>query len=117
MPADSPGDRKQLLVGRVVEARRNGAPVTFEAEGVEIVYGDRRIALDAPPAARDRLESLLSEYRVVKIDQPETRKADGDAVYLSAVTDAKRVADFVESLFREVYEFDEGYTLEASTAE
>jgi hypothetical protein len=114
MSADTPADRKQLLVGRIVEARRTGGPTTFEAEDIEVTYGDRTIELEVTPDARDRLESILSEYHVFKIQQPETRKADDGVVVLSAVTDAKRAADFVESLFREVHGLDERYALRAS---
>jgi hypothetical protein len=114
MSADTPAGRKQLLVGRIIEARRSGDPVTFAAEGIEVTYDDRTIEIEITPEARERLESLLSAYHVFKIKQPETRKAENGVVVLSAVTDAKRAADFVESLFREVHGLDEGYVLNTS---
>jgi hypothetical protein len=114
MSAATPVDRKRLLVERIVEARRSGDPTTFAAEGIEVTCDDRTIELAVTPDARDRLESLLSAYHVFKIKQPDTRKADEGIVVISAVTDAKRAADFVESLFREVHGLDEGYELEAS---
>jgi len=67
--------------------------------------------LELTSAERDRLETLLDAYRVFKIKQPETRKADDGIVYLSAVTDAKHAADFIEALFREVYGNDADYEL------
>lgn len=114
MPADTPGDRKQLLVGRIVEARQSGGPATFAAEGLEVTYDDRTIEVEITPDASDQLESLLSAYHVFKIKQPETRKAGDRVVFISAVTDAKRAADFVESLFREVHGLDAGYALNTS---
>ena len=60
---------------------------------------------------RRRLEALLEEYHVFKIEEPATRKAEEEVVHLSAVTDPKHAADFVESVFREAYGADEGYEL------
>ena len=111
MTADSPGDRKRSFVRRIVEARRASEPVVFEAGDAAIEYDDRSLRLELGSAERDRLEELLGAYHVFKIQQPETRKADPGVVYLSAVTDAKHAADFVEALFREVYALDEEYEL------
>ncbi len=111
MAADTPDDRKRSFVRRIVEARRADESAVFEAEGVTIEYDDRIIRLEVGSAQRDRLEELLGAYRVFKIKQPETRKAEDGVVYLSAVTDAKHAADFLESLFRDVHELREGYEL------
>ena len=114
MAADSPGERRQLLVGRIVESRQRGEAAIFDAGGVSVEYDDRVIRIEADPRERDRLDSLLSEYHVFKIKQPETRKADEGVVYLSAVTDAKHATDFIEALFREVYGLDGEYELRAN---
>jgi len=111
---DTPDDRKRSFVRRVVESRRTDEPVVFEAEGAEIDYDDRRIRLRVEPAERERLEALLEAYHVFKIKQPETRKADDGVVYLSAVTDAKHAADFLEALFSDVYRLGNGYELAVS---
>ena len=111
MAADSPGERRQLLVRRIVESRQRGEAAIFDAAGVSVEYDDRVIRIEADSGERDRLDSLLSEYHVFKIKQPETRKAEDVVVYLSAVTDAKHASDFIEALFRDVYGFDEGYEL------
>lgn len=113
MTADTPGDRQRLLVAQIVEARRADEQVRFAADGVELEYHDRVIRLELSTIERDRLESLLDAYHVFKIEQPATRKADDDVVYLSAVTDAKHAADFIEAMFREVYGLGERYTLSA----
>lgn len=111
MAADTPGDRTQLLVRRIVESRQEDDPIRFEAEDVAVEYEDSTLRIETDRADRDALNSLLEEYRVCKIKQPETRKAVGNVVYLSMVTDAKHTADCIEALFRQVYAFGEEYEL------
>lgn len=111
MAADTPVDRTQLLVRRIVESRQEDDPVRFEAEDVEVKYDDSTLRIETDRDHRDALDSLLEEYRVCKIKQPETRKAGGNVVYLSMVTDAKHTADCIESLFRQVYAFGQEYEL------
>jgi len=115
MAADRPGDRRRLLVRRIVESRRTGDPAVFDTGGVSVEYDDRRLRLEADPEERDRLGPLLSAYHVFKIKQPETRKAADGVLYVSAVTDPKYAADFIEAVFRDVYELGEGYELREST--
>lgn len=76
-----------------------------------VEFDDRTLRLLVDDAQLARLEELLDEYRVFKIQQPATRKAARGVVHLSAVTDAKHTADFLESLFREVYGARDGYEL------
>lgn len=112
--ADTPTDRRRLLVDAIVRNRQDDAGSTvFEGAGQVVEYDDQQIRVELP-GDRDRLDSLLSEYRVFKVTQPDTKRADSDVVYLSAVTDPKHTADFVEALFREVFDADERYTLEVS---
>lgn len=113
MAADTVEGRRTLLVTGILDARREGQPVTFEAEGVELEYDDRTIRLELDAEQRDRLDALLSAYHVFKIKQPGTRRAADGVVYLSAVTDAKHAADFVDAAFREVYELGGEYALNA----
>lgn len=108
----TPAERRQTIVSAVVDARQTDDPVRFSAEAGSVVYDDRTLRLAVDADERRRLEALLEEYHVFKLQQPETRKADEGVVYLSAVTDPKHAADFVEALFREVYGADEGYVLE-----
>ena len=95
----------------VVEARKADEAVVFAADDGRVEYEDRRLRVEADETERERLETLLSEYHVFKIQQPDTRKADEGVVYLSAVTDPKHAADFVEALFREVYGVGREYDL------
>jgi len=107
----TPDDRRQAVVSAIATARRADERVEFVADdtGDRMVFEDRRLRVEV--ADRDRLEALLEEYGVFKVRQPATRKADAGVVYLSAVTDPKHAADFVESLFREVYEAPTDYRL------
>jgi hypothetical protein len=111
MAAQTPGERKQLLVRRLVEARRNDESAVFEAADVSLRYDDRTLRIELDAEERDRLSGLLDAYHVFKIQQPETRKAGDGIVYLSAVTDAKHAADFIDALFVDVYGHGEEYTL------
>ncbi|MFW5963870.1 MAG: hypothetical protein ACOCQM_03315 [Natronomonas sp.] len=110
--ATTSDDRRRLIVEAIVAHRRGGGdPVVFEGAESRIKYDDRRLRLELDDDERGRLEALLSAYHVFKIKQPDTRKADDGVVYLSAVTDPKHAADFVESLFRDLYDADAGYEL------
>lgn len=118
---DDPEGRRRAMVAAVVAARRDDEPVTFAADLDEgdgtaadrtrVVYEDRSLRLELDDGRRERLEALLSEYRVFKVEQPATRKAAPGVVSLSAVTDPKHAADFLEALFREVYGAPEDYGL------
>lgn len=127
--AASPDERRALLVRAIVEHRRDEGgggddsqvsagtgedvdPLVVEGAGRTVTYHDQSFRVAVDDAERDRLDDLCSEYHVFKVAQPETRKAPDGVVYLSAVTDAKHAADFLEALFREVYGADDGYVLE-----
>ena len=112
MDADDPGSRRRALVSAIVEARTADEPVTVAGAGSRVTYEDRSLRLELDAEERERLEDLLAEYHVFKVAQPATRKADDGVVHLSAVTDPKHLADFLESLFREVYGAPEDYGLE-----
>lgn len=117
MTARTPDGRRRLLVSRIVSARQANGPTCFESDGVAIEYDNRILRLELATSRREQLETLLDSYHVFKIKQPETRKAEDGVVYVSAVTDAKHAADFIEALFRELYGFDEGYELRATGIE
>ena len=109
--ASTPEARRRVIVEAVVEARAADEAVTFLADDGRVDYEDRRFRVEVEADERDRLETLLSEYHVFKIRQPDTRKAPAGVVHLSAVTDPKHAADFVEALFREVYGAGAAYDL------
>ena len=109
--ATTPAERRRLLVKAIVESRRSGAALRLDAGDTRIEYEGQRVRLICSPEERDRLDALLDEYHVFKIKQPETRKANEGVVYLSAVTDPKHAADFLDELFGAVYDIDDGYEL------
>lgn len=124
--AADPAARRNLLVQAIVDHRRSGGEpddgavadadvgddeLVLEGAGRSVAYADRSLRLAVDDAERDRLEALCGEYRVFKVAQPATRRAPDGVVYLSAVTDAKHLADFLEAVFREVYGADADYEL------
>jgi len=115
--AETPEARRQAIVEAVIDARQHDAAVTVLADradgsSVAVEYADRSLRLEVDAAARERLDEVLAEYHVFKLAQPATRRADDGVVVLSAVTDPKHLADFVEALFRTCYELGPAYTLD-----
>jgi hypothetical protein len=112
--ATTPRDRLVLFV-RTVTARRARSSdddgVVFAGDAGRLVYDDRTVTLDCDDAERDRLDALLGEYPVFKLKQPETRKAPDGTVVVSAIADPKHLGDFLEAVFREVFEAPEDYAL------
>lgn len=87
-----------------------------EAEGEEprappwIQFAEKTFNLDCTDGELERLNVLLDEYPEFRIDGMESpEEADGTNVRISARSDANRLADFLERVFREVYEQPEGY--------
>ena len=110
--ADTPRDRLRLFVRTVTDQRTGGGDgVAFVAAAGRLEYADRTVTLDLDPAERERLDDLLGRYPVFKYEQPATRKDPEGVVVVSAIADAKHLADFLESVFREVFDAPEGYDL------
>jgi hypothetical protein len=128
--ADAPGDRRALVAEAVFAHRaRDSEAAAFEAGDRRLDYADRVVTVpvgrrektgdaDTPDDADDgdaeprvQLDALLDDYPVFKVDQPATRKADDDVVYVSAIADPKHVADFVDDCFRRVYGRPNDYEL------
>lgn len=110
--ADTPDDRRTLVVRSVVNHRREGGdPVAFVAGGDRIEYDDRLVTLAVDADERDELDDLLADYPVFKIKQPATRKAPEGTVRVSAIADPKHLADFVEDCFLRVHGLDSDYRL------
>jgi hypothetical protein len=78
---------------------------------VRVEYADRLFALEVSTAERDALDEHLGSFPVFKVKQPETRKAPGGTVYVSAIADPKHAADFLEGTFRTVYGLPAEYEL------
>jgi hypothetical protein len=91
--------------------KRDSEGAVFETDAGRLTYADRTISLELTDTERERLDTLLESYPVFKIEQPATRKAPEGAVHVSAIADPKHAADFVESVFRDVFEQEEEYEL------
>jgi len=110
--ADDSAGRLSLLAEAVAANRRRpGEGVVVESDGGRAEYDDRLVRLELDEPARDRLSDLLGSFPAFKTKQPDTRKAPEGVVYVSAVADPKRVADFLEGVFRQVFGEPEGYEL------
>lgn len=110
--ADDQGERLGLVAETIAAHRERGSEgAVFEGAGGRVEYADRVLTLELDGPARERLEDLLGEFPVFKIEQPATRKAPEGVVHVSAIADPKHAADFVEGVFRMVYGADEGYEL------
>jgi hypothetical protein len=75
-----------------------------------VQFADGMLNLDCTDAELDRLKSLLdsfSAFTIDALDSPE--EADGTNVRVAARTDPERTAEFIDSVFREVYEYPADY--------
>jgi len=125
--ADTPEDRRELAEDAIAAHReRDSAFLTLEAERPAertdedavapwIQLADDTLNLDCTDSELDRLKSLLDEYPSFTVDElvrPE--EAEGTNARILARTDDERIAQFVEDVFRQVYEQDEAYRLWAA---
>lgn len=108
--ADAPADRRALYAEAVAAHRRRGGDRAVFAAGEDRLVLAEHLRLAVDDDEREALEALLAEFPVFKIAQPATRRAESGVVHVSAVTDPKHLADFLEATFRQVYGHDADYT-------
>lgn len=107
--ARTPADRRALYTEAIQAHRQRGSDHAVVAAGnTRLVLGEA-IRFEVTGEERRALSELLSEYPVFKITQPATRRADESVVFVSAVTDAKHLADFLDDAFQRVYGLDPDY--------
>lgn len=116
--ATDPPER-QLLFAEAVRAHRQRASsyLTIESTCGDdeepapwIQFSDAICNLDCTEAELDRLKSLLGKYPAFKIHElARPEDADGVNVRISAKVDEKRLAQFFEQVFREVFECPEQF--------
>lgn len=110
--AHTPRDRLSLVVESITAHRKHNSDGTvFETDAGRLTYDDRTITLELTETERERLDTLFESYPVFKIEQPATRKAPEGEIHVSALADPKHTADFVESVFRDVFEQGDEYEL------
>ncbi|MCL9814128.1 hypothetical protein [Natranaeroarchaeum aerophilus] len=124
--AETAEERRALVEDAIVAHRERTSPfLTLEAELPEsagedavppwIQLSEDTLNLDCTDAELDRLKSLLDEYRSFSVDElvrPE--EAEGTNARVLARTDDERIAQFVEDVFRQVYDRGEDYRLWAA---
>lgn len=115
--ADTERDRLALIT-ETIAAHRTGDSdrAVFETDTRRLEYADRTITLSVGDGERERLDAVLSSFPVFKIEQPATRKAPTGTVHVAAIADPKHSADFIERVFRGVYQHETGYALRADRA-
>lgn len=108
--ADTPADRRALYAeATAAHRRRDGDRAVFEA-GEDRIELDEHLRFSVDAREREALAALLEDFPVFKLAQPATRRTDEGVVVVSAVTDPKHLADFLEAAFRRVYGHDTDYT-------
>jgi hypothetical protein len=118
----TPAERRRRIAAAILAHREAGtaAPVRFSATGDDaapsdgdsvVAFADRTLTLPVDGDRRSRLDDVLASFPVFKIEQPATRKAPDGEVHVAALADAKHTADFVEALFRSVYDLPAEYEL------
>ncbi len=130
--ADTPTERRKLFADAVTAHRTRGSGfLTIEAEEPDTVsfgegavdeeddeeevppwlqFAEKTFNLDVTDQEHERLIDLVDDYpefRIDALESPDT--ADGTNVRISARSDANRLADFADRVFREVYDHDENY--------
>jgi len=124
--ASEPTERRKLYVDAITAHRERASGfLTLEADdtvseerddtaeqsaaelGVPwIQFGDGTVNLDCTDAELEALKDLLEDFPAFKIDdltRPED--AAGINVRVSAKADANRIAQFIDDVFLEVYDF------------
>lgn len=124
--AETTEERRALAEDAIAAHRERASPfLTLEAElpdnaGEDAVppwvqLSDHTLNLDCTDAELDRLKSLLDSYGAFSVDElvrPE--EAEGTNARVVARTDDERIAQFVEDVFRQVYEREADYRLWAA---
>ncbi|SEN05161.1 hypothetical protein SAMN05216388_1001251 [Halorientalis persicus] len=109
-------ERRTRIAEAITAHRRAGSqsPVLVAVAADDppyVEYCDREIVVRVDDAQRDRLDALLAEFPVFKIAQPATRKAPDGEVHVSAIADPKHAADFLDTLFLDVFDRPDDYDL------
>lgn len=129
--ADTPTERRKLFAAAVTAHRTRGSAfLTIEAAPPEspafnpdgddaaedaetspwLQFAEKTFNLDVTDEELTRLHGLVdefAEFRVDELESPET--AEGTNARITARSDANRLADFADRVFRGVYDREEDY--------
>jgi hypothetical protein len=125
--ASTPPERRKLFADAVAAHRTRGSAfLTVEVDadadldgtdddgdplpGPWVQFAEKTFNLDVTDGERERLETLLEEYREFRIDERTTpEESDGTNLRITARSDANRLAAFIDHVFQHVYGRDETY--------
>lgn len=119
--ASDPAERRTLFVDAIVAHRERASPfLTIEVDdGVLeddepdppwLQFADGIVNLDCTEPELESLKSLLEEFPAFKIDDlTRPDDAEGVNVHVSAKADPNRIAQFLDAVFRGVYDLPETY--------
>lgn len=129
--AETPTERRKLFADAVTAHRTRGSAfLTIEAAPPEsaafdpdgddedeeeepqpwLQFAEKTFNLDTTDAELDRLKTLVDEFPEFRIDELESPEAaEGTNARVTARSDANRLADFADRVFREVYERETNY--------
>jgi len=129
--AETPTERRKLFADAVTAHRTRGSSfLTIEAEPTAspafdpdgddeededevppwLQFAEKTFNLDATDEELDRVKALVDEFpefRIDELESPDT--AEGTNVRITARSDANRLADFADRVFRDVYDCEEAY--------
>ncbi|WP_232686209.1 hypothetical protein [Halobacterium zhouii] len=77
-----------------------------------VQYADGTLNLDCTDEELDALDGVLADFGAFTVESQDSHEdAPGTNVRIEAQTDDERVGQFVERVFRDVYELDEEFRL------
>ena len=123
--ANDPSERQLLFADAIRAHRARESPylsIETEADGENdedgehaeptpwIQFGNGVVNLDCTDDELDRLKGLLSSFPAFSIEElTRPEDAEGTNVRITALADESRIAQFLEDVFRTVYELPEEY--------
>ena len=117
--ANDPSERQSLFDDAIRAHRARESPyLSIETEAGDeraeptpwIQFGDGVVNLDCTDDELDRLKGLLSSFPAFSIEElTRPEDAEGTNVRITPLADESRIAQFLEDVFRTVYELPEEY--------
>lgn len=118
--AATPEERRKLFAEAITAHRERGSPfctIQADADATEaeeappwIQFGDGVLNVDCTDEELDDLKAVLGEFPAFKIDNLQRPdEADGVNAHISALADPNRVAQCIDTLFRDVFDQPEEF--------
>ncbi|WP_439027046.1 hypothetical protein [Haloarchaeobius sp. DT45] len=116
--------RIELVADAIAAHRERGSPyttITVEPTDTDrelghgapwVQYFEKTVALDCTDYELDQLKSLCDEFPSFSVEELVTpEEAEGTHARITARTDDERVGQFVDRVFRDVFDRPEAYRL------